>query len=161
MSGFTGIGFKIPSSDKYWDINPSNPLFNAYAKILNAKQEGSIQEDDIETQKAESLLYDSTGEPTMEKKSYDNYFDLFEKVINEWDDHISKYSESLTDNEKTVWVEKLNLILLKKEKAIVDHKLLGHKKIIEDALGKINETDAFDVFLSNLNTDFPLVPIHK
>lgn len=141
----------LPSFDKYWDINPSNTLFDVYNQIINTNQEISIQDDDIETEQAKKVLYDAKGKPTKEKKAYDKYFNLFEKLILEWQDHISKYIELQTDNEKEIWLEKLNFILLKKEKLIVDHKLLGFKKVIEDALAKINKTDGFDIFLSNLN----------
>lgn len=142
----------LPSSDKYWKINPSNTLFQAYDQIINVKQEIKIQAEDLEDDQAKNTIYDTNNKPTKEKKAYDKYFALLEKIIVEWQDHVSKYSQLITDSEKQIWLEKLNLILLKKEKAIVDHKLLGNKKIIENALNTINKTDEFDNFLANLQS---------
>ena len=140
----------IPSSDKYWDINPSNTLFDAFGKIINIEQKLTITDDEFEQAEAKKILYDLKDKPTKEKKAYDKYIDLFDKLILEWEEHITKYNDLTEDNEKQVWLEKLNTILLRKEKLIVDHKLLGYKDIVEKAMKVINKADGFDVFLSNL-----------
>ena len=139
----------LPSSEKFWDINPSNTLFDVYNKIIKTKQEVSINENTAEIEQAEKMLY-ANGKPTKEKKAYDKYLGLIDKLLEEWQEHLSKYNDLQTDPEKEAWLEKLNLILLKKEKLMVDHKLLGHKKNIETALDKINKMDGFDIFLKNL-----------
>lgn len=140
----------IPSSDKYWDVNPSNTLFDAYGKILEVKQIEAEQITATDNLDAKKILYDDKGKPTKEKKAYDKYLPLFDKLITEWEEHISKYTSLTTDDEKQVWLTKLNTILLKKEKLIVDHKLLGYKELIEDAMSKINKQDGLDLFLANL-----------
>lgn len=140
----------IPSSDKYWDINPSNTLFEAFGKIINVEQKLTVNDNELEQAEAKKILYDLKDKPTKEKKAYDKYIDLFDKLILEWEEHIAKYVDLTEDNEKQVWLEKLNTILLRKEKLIVDHKLLGYKDIVEKAMKVINKTDGFDVFLSNL-----------
>lgn len=140
----------IPSSDKFWDINPSNTLFDAYDKIINVDQEIQNFIDPAEFSEAQKVIYDDKGKPTKEKKAYDKYLGLFDKLLTEWEEHVSKYNSLTTDNEKQIWLEKLNTILLRKEKLIIDHKLLGYKDVIEKAMAKINKTDGFDVFLSNL-----------
>ena len=140
----------IPSSDKYWDINPSNTLFDAFGKIINVEQKLTLNDNELEQAEAKKILYDLKDKPTKEKKAYDKYIDLFDKLILEWEEHIAKYVDLTEDNEKQVWLEKLNTILLRKEKLIVDHKLLGYKDIVEKAMKVINKTDGFDVFLSNL-----------
>ncbi len=141
----------IPSSDQYWDINPSNTLFNAYKKIIGVKQESDLQVESAEIKAAEKLLYDSNGNATREKKLYDKYSAQFDTLLTEWENHISAFSESLTEDEKALWTEKLNFILLKKEKITVDHKLLGFKKQLEEAMARINKTDGYDMFLASLN----------
>lgn len=140
----------IPSSEKYWDINPSNTLFDAYTKIINAEQSIIKEENQMEVENAKKILYDSKEKPTKEKKAYDKYIDLFEKLISEWEEHIFKFSTLITDDEQQVWLERLNIILLRKEKLIIDHKLLGYKDIVEKAMKIINKLDGFDVFLSSL-----------
>lgn len=147
----------LPPSDKYWNINPSNTLFEVYSKIVKAKQEIDIDDDDPENAEAQKVLKGANGKPTLEKKAYDKYLNLYEQLVVEWQDHVSKYLELQTDDEKAVWLEKLNLILLKKEKIQVDHKLLGYKKIIEEALKKINKTTDFDIFLANLSNTRSIV----
>lgn len=140
----------IPSSDKYWDINPSNTLFDAYSKIINTEQSITIEENQLEIEDAKKILYDAKEKPTKEKKAYDKYINLFDNLISEWEEHVLKFNNLTTGDEKQVWLEKLNIILLKKEKLIIDHKLLGYKDSIEKAMKVINKTDGFDVFLSNL-----------
>ncbi|CAM3780459.1 hypothetical protein FLCU109888_01135 [Flavobacterium cucumis] len=140
----------IPSSDKFWDINPSNTLFNAYSKIINTAQIEAEQIEEIENFEANKILYDDKGKATKEKKAYDKYLLLFDKLITEWEEHVAKYSGLTTEDEKQVWLAKLNTILLRKEKAIVDHKLLGHKELIENAMRTINKLDGLDLFLANL-----------
>lgn len=142
----------LPSSDKYWDINPSNTLFDAYSQIISANQDVAIQDDSAETELAKKVLFDSKGKPTKERKAYDKYLAQFEKLIAEWENHIVAFSGLQTDDEKKIWLEKLNVILQKKEIILADHKLLGFKKTIESALEKINESDDFDRFLSNLKS---------
>lgn len=142
----------LPSSDKYWDINPSNTLFDAYNQIISTNQEVAIQDDSAETELAKKVLFDAKGKPTKERKAYDKYLAQFEKLIVEWENHILAFSGLQTDDEKKIWLEKLNVILQKKEIILVDHKLLGFKKTIESALEKINESDDFDRFLSNLKS---------
>ncbi|WP_130734900.1 hypothetical protein [Flavobacterium sp. J27] len=140
----------IPSSDKYWDINPSNTLFEAYSKIINTQQEVVIEENEQEIETAKKILYDTKGNPTKEKKAYDKYITLFDTLLMEWEEHVYKFNDLTTDDEKQVWLEQLNIILLKKEKLIIDHKLLGYKNDIEKAMKVINKSDGFDVFLSSL-----------
>ncbi|WP_143055631.1 hypothetical protein [Flavobacterium terrigena] len=140
----------IPSSDKYWDVNPSNTLFDAYGKIIEVKQVEAEQIKETEHLDANKILYDDKGKPTKEKKAYDKYLPLFDKLITEWEEHVAKYNGLTTDDEKQVWLTKLNNILLRKEKLIVDHKLLGHKELIENAMSKINKLDGLDLFLANL-----------
>ena len=140
----------IPSSDKYWDVNPSNTLFNAYGKIIEAKQVEAEQIKETQHLDANKILYDDKGKPTKEKKAYDKYLPLFDKLITEWEEHVAKYNSLTTDDEKNVWLAKLNNILLRKEKLIVDHKLLGYKELIENAMSKINALDGLDIFLANL-----------
>ncbi len=142
----------LPTSDKYWDINPSNTLFEVYNQILDTNQEGTIEEDTTETEVAKNVLFDSKGKPTKEKKAYDKYLEKYEKIIAEWEEHISKYSEESTEDEKNIWIEKLNIIIQKKENSLADCKLLGFKKTIESALEKINESNAFDLFLSEMKS---------
>ncbi|GEC78726.1 carboxypeptidase-like regulatory domain-containing protein [Flavobacterium aquatile] len=142
----------LPSSDKYWDINPSNTLFDAYSQIISANQDVAIQDDSTETELAKKVLFDAKGKPTKERKAYDKYLAQFEKLIAEWENHIVAFSGLQTDDEKKIWLEKLNVILQKKEIILADHKLLGFKKTIESALEKINESDDFDRFLSNLKS---------
>ena len=139
----------IPSSDKYWDVNLDNNLFEVYDRIINTDQKAIIQDNEAGTDQANSILY-INGKPTREKKAYDRYLSKLETTILEWQDHINKYNELLSENDKYTWIEQLKLILLKKEKAIVDHKILGYKKIIEDAFRKINKTDEIDTFLDNI-----------
>lgn len=140
----------IPSSDKYWDINPSNTLFEAYNKIINTQQEVVIEENEQEIEAAKKTLYDAKGNSTKEKKAYDKYIMLFETLLTEWEEHVRLFPDLTTDDEKQVWLERLNIILLKKEKLIIDHKLLGYKNHIEKAMKVINKSDGFDVFLSSL-----------
>jgi len=140
----------IPSSDKFWDVNPSNTLFNAYGKIIEVKQVEAEQIEETESLEANKILYDDKGKPTKEKKAYDKYLPLFDKLITEWEEHVAKYNDLITDDEKQVWLAKLNNILLRKEKLIVDHKLLGYKDYIENAMSKINKLDGLDLFLANL-----------
>lgn len=142
----------LPTSDKYWDINPSNTLFEVYNQILNTNQEVTIEEETTETEAAKNILFDSKGKPTKEKKAYDKYLNQFEKIISEWEEHVSKYSDSLTENEKNIWLEKLNIILQKKENTLADFKLLGFKKTVETALAKINESDDFELFISEMKS---------
>jgi hypothetical protein len=142
----------LPTSDKYWDINPSNTLFEVYNQILDTNQEGTIEEDTTETEVAKNVLFDSKGKPTKEKKAYDKYLEKYEKIIAEWEEHISKYSEESTEDEKNIWIEKLNIIIQKKENSLAECKLLGFKKTIESALEKINESNAFDLFLSEMKS---------
>lgn len=142
----------LPSSDKYWDINPSNTLFDAYNHIISANQDVAIQDDSAETEIAKKVLFDAKGKATKERKAYDKYLAQFEKLIAEWENHIVAFSGLQTDDEKKIWLEKLNVILQKKEIILADHKLLGFKKTIESALEKINESDDFDRFLSNLKS---------
>ena len=142
----------LPSSDKYWDINPSNTLFDAYNHIISANQDVAIQDDSAETEIAKKVLFDAKGKATKERKAYDKYLAQFEKLIAEWENHIVAFSGLQTDDEKKIWLEKLNVILQKKEIILADHKLLGFKKTIESALKKINESDDFDRFLSNLKS---------
>ena len=140
----------IPSSDKYWDINPSNTLFEAYSKIINSAQNNTAEENELEIEEAKKILYDTKGKPTKEKKAYDKYIEFFDVLLLEWEEHVLKFNDLTSDDEKQIWLEKLNIILLKKEKLIIDHKLLGFKSIIEKAMKIINKSDGFDVFLSNL-----------
>ena len=140
----------IPSSDKFWDVNPSNTLFDAYGKIIDVKQVEAEQIEETQNLDANKILYDDKGKPTKEKKAYDKYLPLFDKLITEWEEHVAKYNGLTTDDEKQVWLTKLNNILLRKEKLIVDHKLLGHKELIENAMSKINKLDGLDLFLANL-----------
>ncbi len=140
----------IPSSDKFWDVNPSNTLFDAYGKIIDVKQVEAEQIEETQNLDANKILYDDKGKPTKEKKAYDKYLPLFDKLIAEWEEHVAKYNSLTTDDEKQVWLTKLNNILLRKEKLIVDHKLLGHKELIENAMSKINKLDGLDLFLANL-----------
>ncbi|MGX7666358.1 carboxypeptidase-like regulatory domain-containing protein [Flavobacterium pedocola] len=151
----------IPSSDKFWDINPANTLFNAYDQIISVDQKESISLDTIENEEAKKVLFDAKGKATKEKKAYDKYLGLFDTLLTEWEEHVAKFPDLQTEEEKEAWKEKLNNILLRKEKIAVDHKLLGYKKLIENAMKKINENDGFDIFLANLNNSRNIMEVSK
>jgi hypothetical protein len=142
----------IPSSDKFWDVNPSNTLFDAYGKIIEVKQVDAEQIEETQNLEANKILYDDKGKPTKEKKAYDKYLPLFDKLITEWEEHVAKYSILTNDDEKQVWLAKLNNILLKKEKLIVDHKLLGYKELIENASTVISKSN-YDLYSVDGNPD--------
>lgn len=141
----------IPSSDKFWDVNLSNTLFETYSRILNTAQSVQLAEDTGTETEVRDVLYDAKNKPTKEKKAYDKYLNLIDTLLTELEQHAAKYTGLQTEDEKQVWIDKMNLFLLKKEKLAVDHKLLGYKNLIEDALGKINKRDEYDVFLSLLS----------
>lgn len=139
----------LPTSDTFWDVNPANTLFNIYSDIINAEQ--GLDPDNITVNDAaQKVLYDAKGKPTKEKKAYDKYLAQFETLIKEWEEHVAAYDDSASEEEKNVWLEKLNVILLKKEKLAVDHKLLGYKKLVEDAIKQLNSKDGLEIFLANL-----------
>jgi len=140
----------LPASDQYWDVNPANTLFDVYGKLINSKQEPSAITGAAEIAAAQSYLYLPDGKPTKQKKAYDKYLGLFDGLLMEWEQHLATFNDLQTDDEKTLWIEKLNVILLKKEKMVIDFKLLGFKKEVETAFAKINKMDEFDAFLSNL-----------
>lgn len=140
----------LPASDTFWDVNPANTLFNVYGELINADQ--GLSPDAIATvnEEAQKVLYDAKGKPTKEKKAYDKYLTQYETLLREWEMHVNTYDDAFSDDEKNIWLEKLNVILLKKEKMAVDHKLLGYKKQIEEAIKQLNSKDGLEIFLANL-----------
>jgi len=141
----------LPSSNQYWDVNPANTLFEAYKKIINTKQQTPENVDPTVVEDAQKVLYNG-GKPTKQKKSYDKYLMLFDELLQEWETHLMKFNELQTDDEKNHWCEKSNMIQLKRDKLLVDHKLLGFKKEIENAFASINKRDELAEFLNNLNS---------
>lgn len=141
----------LPDNDKYWDVNPGNTLYEAYNTIINKSQEPPAESHDMGLEEERKILYDANGKPTPEKKAYDKYLELLDEIMREYEDHVSTWSSLQTEEEKSVWEEKLNIIHLKKERIKIDHILLGYKNEVNKAMAKINKSDAYDIFLSNLN----------
>lgn len=151
----------LPSTDAFWDFNPSNTLFEVYEKILNKSK---ISDDnllnEVDNKKAEDTLY-SNKKQTKEYKQYLKYIAKIEKFFIEWEDHVSTYSDLNNEEEKKLWTEKLNNIFIKKDKLSAELKVLGFKDLIENALETINKKDEFDMFLESINNQKTIVETSK
>ncbi|UUC45289.1 carboxypeptidase-like regulatory domain-containing protein [Flavobacterium cerinum] len=151
----------LPTSDTFWDVNPANTLFTVYGNLINSEQ--GLNPDSIATvnETAQQVLYDAKGKATKEKKAYDKYLGLYETLVREWEQHVAAYDDAASEDEKHIWLEKLNVILLKKEKLAVDHKLLGYKKLIEEAIKQLNSKDGLEIFLANLTNSRNTMELSK
>jgi len=145
----------LPSSDKFWDLNPNNTLFDAYREILNYAGVKGLEQG-LETLLAsenDKLIRD--GKETPEYKAYTRYMKEYEKQLTFIEDHLAQFDEKMTEEEKGNWADQLTLIHLKKELALANWKIKGHKELIEEALqvqNKLSETDRFlDLFQSVKN----------
>lgn len=145
----------LPSSDKYWDLNPNNTLFDAYREILNYAGVKELEQG-LETLLAsenDKLIRD--GKETPEYKAYVKHMKEYEKQLTFIEDHLAQFDEKMTEEEKRNWADQLTLINLKKDMALANWKIQGHKEFIEEALqvqNKLSETDRFlDLFQSVKN----------
>jgi len=139
----------IPSSERFWDVNPDKALFDVYNQLLQINQpvaKKASAEDTV----AQAVLYDSNNKPTKEKKGYDKYRKELETVIGEWEQHLVKFQALGSDEEKAVWSERLESIHARKNKAVADLELLGCRSRIEDALAAVNRMSEYDRFLDRL-----------
>ncbi|MCE5206177.1 MAG: hypothetical protein LLF80_08765 [Porphyromonadaceae bacterium] len=145
----------LPSSDKYWDLNPNNTLFDAYREILNYAGVKDLEQG-LETLLAsenDKLIRD--GKETPEYKAYVKHMKEYEKQLTFIEDHLAQFDEKMTEEEKRNWSDQLTLITLKKDMALANWKIKGNKEFIEEALqvqNKLSETDRFlDLFQSVKN----------
>lgn len=140
----------IPSSEKFWDVNPDKVLFDVYGQLLQSAQPKAGSNATAGDGNARSVLYDSKNKPTKEKKAYDKYLKDLETVLGEWEQHLSKRPQAVTDEDLAAWTERLNSIHLRKERALSDLELLGSRGAIEAAMSEINRLSEYDRFISRL-----------
>jgi len=140
----------LPTSDKYWDINIDKNLFEVFENLVNSSQKTNISTNALDPN-IQKILFNDKGKPTTEKKAYNKYFKLWEKWIVEWENHLQDYASLTTDVEKSIWTEKLNLILAKKSNLFADFKILGFKDTIENAVAIVNQSNDYDLFLKELD----------
>lgn len=140
----------LPTSDKYWDINIDKNLFEVFENLVNATQKTNISTDAFDPNVQKTLI-DDKGKPSKAKKAYDKYVKLWEKMVEDWENHLQEYTSLTTDDEKTIWTEKMNLLHTKKSNLFADFKILGFKDTIENAVAIINQSNDYDLFLKELD----------
>ena len=139
----------LPLSADLWDVNPDNTLFDAFREILETPLTTKSLPDEAIDPAANSVLYEPTGKQTAAFKLYEKYSKAYEKTINDYENHIGKYSALSSDQEKIAWEERLDLLTRKKEKALSDLIVLGKKETIENAFDKINLQSGYENFLKD------------
>ncbi len=145
----------LPASDKYWDLNPNNTLFDAYREILNYAGVKELEQG-LETLLAtENDKLIREGKETPEYKTYSKCMKEYGKQLELIEDHLALFDEKMVAEEKINWTDQLALLTLKKDMLLANWKIKGHKDAIEEALkmqNKLSETDRFlDLFQSVKN----------
>lgn len=139
----------IPSSDKYWDINPNNVLHEKYRSIVNYPQEIKFEEVEPELKESNEILFENG----KDSKLFSKYKKLYSIVRIKIDD-IEEILKSRPVNDSlefNLWNEKLEFLIKEKEIAIANLVSIGQKVKIDNALRVLNKASSFDTFLFLLN----------
>lgn len=138
----------LPISSTFWDLNPSNTLFDVYREILEFSKIKDLENRILELDEAEKeKLYDSKGKPTKEYKAYQKYLKLYEHSLAPIEEHLSRFDALLSDDQKMNWQNQLSVLSSEKEQAFADLEIKGFKNLIENALKKFNQITEIDRFL--------------
>lgn len=137
----------IPISDSFWDINPSNSLFDRYREIIGSIKIKSLEQSLLNfDEKIDSVLI-LNGKDTKEFKEYKKYLDLFQAEIITVEEHLAIYEELISDEQKQLWLEKLFVLQTKTKLAYVNLEIKGYKNIIEDVLEKNNKKSGLENYM--------------
>ena len=138
----------LPSSNKYWDLNASNTLFDAYREILNYAKVKDLEQGLKDAVKAENpKLYDVKGKETKEYKAYQKQMNVYDMTLKAVEEHLTLFDALDTEEEKLNWNLQLAILKSKKDQAMADWKVKGFKEMIEEALKVVNSTSETDNFL--------------
>lgn len=137
----------IPNSDKFWDLNPNNTLFDAYRDILDYSTVKELTKNLDEVVKADYPKLIANGKDTPEYKAYKKQMDIYGKQTEKIAEHLALFSELETDEEKQNWTSQLALLKSKRDQALAEWNIKGHKVMIEEALESVNKLSEADKFL--------------
>ncbi|MFD2908153.1 hypothetical protein ACFSX9_05330 [Flavobacterium ardleyense] len=141
----------IPISDSFWDINPSNSLFDRYREILQAIKPKKIKESLLNMDdEIESILF-LKGKETKEFKEYKKYLDLLQDTINLVEQHLAQFDALISEQQKDLWTEKLFVLQTKTKLAYTNLEVKGYKSAIEAVLEKINKKSDLENYLQLLS----------
>ena len=142
----------LPGSGQFWDLNPSNSLFDAYRDILNYAKVKNLEEGlKMVAESEKSKLY-ADGKPTKEYKAYLKSLEKYNQKLIEIDEHLKLYETLTTDEERLNWNEQLAILKSGKEQALASWNTTAYKSMIEDALKAVNKLSDTDIFLDLFQT---------
>ncbi|MDD2313814.1 MAG: carboxypeptidase-like regulatory domain-containing protein [Proteiniphilum sp.] len=142
----------LPSSDKYWDLNPNNTLFDAYREILNHAGVKELEQELEALLAAEDEILIRKGKETPEYKAYIKHLKEYEKQLVSIEDHLTQVDEQATEEDRKNWADQLVLLNLKKDMALANWKIKGYKDAIEKALQVKNKMSEKSRFLDLLQS---------
>jgi hypothetical protein len=147
----------LPSSDKYWDLNPNNTLFDSYREILNHAGVKELEKGLEALLAAGDEILIRNGKDTPEYKIYIKHLKEYEKQLTFIEDHLAQVDENMTEEDKKNWADQLTLLNLRKDMILANWKVKGYKEAIEKALqaqNKLSETDRFLDLLQSVKNYF-------
>ncbi|HAR37142.1 MAG TPA: hypothetical protein DCS09_00335, partial [Porphyromonadaceae bacterium] len=147
----------LPSSDKYWDLNPNNTLFDSYREILNHAGVKELEKGLEALLAAGDEILIRNGKDTPEYKVYIKHLKEYEKQLTFIEDHLVQVDENMAEEDKKNWEDQLTLLNLRKDMILANWKVKGYKDVIEKALqaqNKLSETDRFLDLLQSVKNYF-------
>lgn len=137
----------LPSSNLFWDINPSNTLFDRYKDILDSIQPKKLEENLINLNlDIQSKLVVNRKE-TKKFKTYIKYLELLQNSINEIENHLQKYEDQSSEDQIQLWSEKLTILKTKTKLAYAELSVKGFKNEIEPILEEMNKKSDFENYI--------------
>ncbi|WP_369048646.1 hypothetical protein [Tenacibaculum sp. UWU-22] len=138
----------MSTNSTYWDVDPQINIYEHYKQCLeqiNLKEKKTIQ---ASVENEAKILYKNNKEPSEELELYNQKMEEYDLLIDELNSLYIDYDSASIEEEKKVFLMKVDVLEKKIALHLANWKLNGAKDKIEAALESLNKLSEYDQFLA-------------